>query len=1195
MIIKIGENFNITDSDIKDSDSIMCDPDISNRFSKFAQELKVLAPKANDFLYFSSIMLHSAEAAIINEDGSIKKDASGNPLKCGWDKSANTWKWQCSDPSVRPYKNNNGDIFPEEELLKAYKKWIGKPLCVDHKSSEVDAIRGVIVDAYYDHKNKRVIGLCALDKVNFPELARKVATGYATCVSMGTAVGKAICTDCATVARVESEFCVHMRNKNCYGEINVDLQPIELSIVVNGADPRAKIKQIIASANYLQQRIESEQNVFNKLANTNLNPDELRKMEADLKTLKDSLKTFEDDFSKMSAEMAAQTKDVNNASSGMTESTANDPSDDIQHSNLNTSLSGPPARFADGLLFDLKKMASSFEGKLNNLQQLLNNIKEENMSDISKKGYFQGAGGVNEPTPGKQKYPVDPTNEKLRTQDKQMVGQMDTGPVDGMHPGVDSSPMSEMELKKKLLRAQTEDRAMRRAGFVSKAKESLGYFQGGGEGNEPTPGKAKYPVDPGAKVREKEDKQQTGKKPFPEVGKVDGLYGDDIAKKEKLSRASLKAKFVKAAKIDGSLDVSKSAWQIFLGDKLVLNASVNAITRGNSDALYSGVATKEFGTSLLSNVQKLGVAKVASLYNIAQSEQMAGPMGPPAAPAPAPAPAAGTDPMAGMDMGALDATQPADEAKEPGSPQEGIDSALNEIKNQVADAEKELEALDEEKNTEIPQEATGNVEAAMPAPGAPVTTASLNNVRRELNAALRDNIKVSLNELKAHAKELNTIKQIFANSNELSKEDKVYVTAIAEEALLDSKHALADSKMLNSAFVKYARGTEKLVKSAADPRAFTNAYTGEEEREEREEGLDRVDPREEDVDLEDFDSSSGDEKDETLQSILERLDEGEGGSEDLDGEDVDLDDVGEKDHSDEMKDYETSGHKKHNEFEPEEEGTDMLDSNDPNAPMTEVTLENGEKKFVPAKSVAKSASASLNLTNKEDRIKYRAKLAAEALKFSDMLGKAHPQGGFQTKLDVKPTGDLGKVEGLEEVHSKMMDVANAPPKVRKDAQEIHQLVVQGKIAKEDVGSLVAHGVDPAAVAYYKEMFADADGGKEFAAALVKEHAKAEQETANKVYRAKLARAYDLAYEMAQRGLVSEANISEEVERIMTWNDEGFESMKKVVAKHEVKGLNKKASLPQVGMIEANMVSSDSSSDDLYSALSQAFSANKRSF
>ena len=94
----------------------------------------------------------------------------------------------------------------KSELIKAYKKWIGKPLCVDHKSNSVDHARGFIVDTYYDRDLKRVVALCALDKTNYPELAHEVSTGYQNAVSMGTGVENAICYDCGTVARAEARF-----------------------------------------------------------------------------------------------------------------------------------------------------------------------------------------------------------------------------------------------------------------------------------------------------------------------------------------------------------------------------------------------------------------------------------------------------------------------------------------------------------------------------------------------------------------------------------------------------------------------------------------------------------------------------------------------------------------------------------------------------------------------------------------------------------------------------------------------------------------------------------------------------------------------------------------------------------------------------------------------------------------------------
>src|SRR5574338_2457 len=268
--IKLGELIEISIVENTESCLPSVSAEILENFRKFATNLKKIAPKAEDFLYFSAVMMHAAEASALNEDGTPRLTLKGEPVEVGWDTSNGTWKWSSNDPHIRPYKNSNGDIFPEAELIKAYKKWKHKPLCVDHKSSSVDHVRGFIVDTYYDRNLKRIIALCALDKAGFPQLARQISTGVSNCVSMGTAVGRAICSDCARVARTEADFCDHMRKKSGYGEINVDLNPIELSIVVNGADLKANIKNIIAAANTLNSYVETKQRELDKLSQLNL-------------------------------------------------------------------------------------------------------------------------------------------------------------------------------------------------------------------------------------------------------------------------------------------------------------------------------------------------------------------------------------------------------------------------------------------------------------------------------------------------------------------------------------------------------------------------------------------------------------------------------------------------------------------------------------------------------------------------------------------------------------------------------------------------------------------------------------------------------------------------------------------------------------------------------------------------------------
>src|SRR5262249_16182835 len=147
---------------------------------------------------------------------------------------------------------------------------------------------------------------------------------------------------------------------------------------------------------------------------------------------------------------------------------------------------------------------------LHNKEALMSNQD----TSMNKEGYFQGGGGVNEPTPGQKKYPVDPKNEDMRLKgDKQMVGQPpfpEVGAVDGLHPSPASAdPKDELERKKMLARAEEEQRALRRAAALQKAKDNLSktkeaYWQGGGGVNEPAPKEVKYPKDPlNEKLREK--------------------------------------------------------------------------------------------------------------------------------------------------------------------------------------------------------------------------------------------------------------------------------------------------------------------------------------------------------------------------------------------------------------------------------------------------------------------------------------------------------------------------------------------------------------------------------------------------------------------------------------------------------------------------------------------------------------------
>ena len=1166
MFIKIGEALDI----LKVEDVQSCIPAVSeevlDNFRKFAANLKKVAPKAENFLYFSAVMMHAAEAASLNDDGSIKLTSSGEPVKVGWDEGNNgSLRWKSNDPSIKPYKNANCDIFPEKELIKAYKKWIGKPLCIDHKSSSVDHVRGFIVDTYYDRDLKRVIALCALDKENYPDLARKVATGYSSSVSMGTAVGRAICSDCGRVARVESEFCDHMRNKTCYGEINVDLNPIELSIVVNGADPKAHIKHIIAAAKNLNDYVEKKEKEISKIADNfsasfNVNTKDGESSSINIQA--PTLEKLQQDVSNAMVELAQLAESLNKSEKDTNDSAFNQSSgsvsmDETDLPNTDSGLAPPHVRYAStnveaNLVSELRAVMSSVETKLSQMKTSLDEIEktstnltaarcpanrdqEENMSgsnNIKKESYFQGAPG-DEPTPGKPKYPVDPTNENLRTKGDKHMDADDTGPTTGLFPG-------DLEQKKMLARAEAEQRALKRQGLVDAAKNALeqskrAYFQQGDKNpEEPTPGKPKYPVDPtNQQLREKEDKQMVGAKPFPEVGPVDGMYPGDKEVKEKLSRASLKARFVKSANEDGTQNLGGSHWDVYLGDKLLLTASVNELSGGRAGFFYDSIATKQYGGKLIEKVKVLGAAKVKELVKSAQTPEV------PEAPVTPPAPEAPAEEVA----------TPEDTGKS-GNPEETAVELAEKVRDLSSDLVEVVRSLTGE------QAEMGEIEPTEPEMGAVASeTNTLNTLRTELNGALTHAIKESIAELNEHQQELEMIAGMYAKGG-VNNSNKEFVGTITEDAFTEAKTSIADGTKLMTAFIKYARGTQAIVKRA-EIEAELNALS---------EGDDDMA----------YVNDAGDES--AVNSLINETNDELAAVESLLGDDetevIELD-----------------------EPLPAEA---LADNN-----ALDVVVEDPNEVGEVAREMQGMPDATVNVAasynSKQARAALRAKLAADTLATSSMPREAHPGGGVTTQLDVKPEGDLAKVEVLEETQKAMLDLAKAPPKVRKEAEAIHMLVSQGRLepTDENFAALITEGLDKDAVAYYKKYWGQVDKGSEFASELVKEHVKAEMEQELETYKIKLARAYELTYDMVSRGLCHNdtSAISSQVDEIMKFNDDSFDSLKKVVAKHNPKMHKEAGFMPQVGIIGSGDVSSaPDDSENLVSVLSSALSkTTKRMF
>lgn len=1182
------------------------DSEMLIQFKKFAEELRQIAPKAKDFLYFSAIMMHAAEAALLNDDGSLKKDASGQELTATWEKRGESWKWNCSDSNVRPYKNSNNDIFPEEELIKAHKKWVGRPLCLDHKSSSVDMIRGVIVDTYYDRNKKRVVALCALDKINYPDLARKVSTGVAASVSMGTAVGKAICTEngCHRVARVEADFCDHMRKKSGYGEINIDLSPIELSIVVNGADPQAKIRYIVAAADSIARYVNMKQDELHKLAE-----DETR----DIELSKEVVEGLEQARAML---LQLQTK--------VEQLQGNEEAEQERHEQQTGTETSVAEASQDLTIKQVVPMINSIMKSLGQLDEKFNKLvttKETQMTQ--KNAYFQGPGGVNEPTPGKPKYEKEEADSIRNNQDKHMESPQDTGPVDGLFPG-------DEQKKKELLRAaEVQQRELKRQAALKRVNEVLqkgAYYQGAGGANEPTPGKAKYPKEEADKIRNTEDKHQVGAPPFPGVGKLDGLYDKDLETKKKLLRAKLTAKFIKAAKSDGTLDLGESRWQVYADDKLVMTATVNEITGKKAESLYSSVATREFGRDLIAKIKTEGFEKAASLYKGAQALGGAAPA--PAAPLPGGAGSPMVEPM-GEDPLAMPGEDAGLDQGKSGDPKEMIADISHQLSNLSADLAQANDALNEAPANELQdfdQLAGAGAESALPAAAAS-ETATLINMQKKLSQALVQGIKQTCVDIKDHQEELKLATMLVSDASimkEASSEKKQTINTMVKDACDDAKRTLADGVKLMGAFVKYARGTQSLVKRAnkeialmkktaqfapsgqpGDPLDPTlpgqpsgAAYTAPKTMgpnlgpakpgdpkailPKTKAPVQPTKPQDTATHIKDWPENYGDRS--GLESMLMnntresplggqfQAPRGQGPSGQMadDGNAADT----EVAFNEEMQRFLDKHYKddtakaaakkaleEHKKTEKKDDNKDVGDLKvSPDGGMEGTPEEVG-------KAMKEKEASNFNLKTKEGRAAYRTKLAEKGLTFSDMLTKAHGKGGFTTQLDVKPTGDLAKVETLEETHKAMMDVANAPPKVRKQAEEIQKYVAAGQInPATDFEGLIAQGLDADAVKYWKAYWGQSkDGGSDFGSKLVQDYSNKKVAEEKESYKVKVLRAFSLANEMAEKEMIGKdaSSINTQVNEMLAWNDESFESLKKIVSRSVVK---KASALPQVGML-----------------------------
>jgi len=592
-------NMPVNREDFVSREEVFADTEISNRFAELVDSLKktagadagYIAPvKSDDFLYFRAIMMHAAERCNIDlKTGAVVGDAKFYTER--GDDGDDVWKWNGGSDNRQPYSNQNGDVFPEAELIEAHPGFVGRGLFVNHASDDAEKIRGIIIDAVYDSKFKKVEGLIALDKKAYPELARQIETGYQTGVSMGTQVQASYCTICSNKAIVEADFCSCIRdfkNKLVNGmlcaEVNVGLNPIELSVVTVPADPDARIREVYAMLQKVAGSVEKSNDeslkndykhmldpeCFNETINNNLGVEELKKVIASL--IRDKDVSGNTDLGEVKVVLAGLKDHIEQIDRSV---------QDI-------------AQKSGGL-----QMTDARERAVNR-RKMVN-------------AYLQG-------TEEFTTYPVDPLQDGLRVKDDRQ-----------MHADVPAGGYTEdAAVKSRLQRAENRQ---------SRRERVMAYMQGT---EEPHPPQQYSPEGTNESVRNNEDRQMKAK---------DIPDNVDIPLKQKLQRASqnvdgIVARFVHAYDSVGAVDKPNCKWVIANGDDLLFEASAQEIygddldtvaqTVDNSDdparrTYWQFLASADYGTELIRVVKAEGIENAVLMLKGADALEgpggMADPMG----------------------------------------------------------------------------------------------------------------------------------------------------------------------------------------------------------------------------------------------------------------------------------------------------------------------------------------------------------------------------------------------------------------------------------------------------------------------------------------------------------------------------------------------------------------------------------------
>lgn len=1100
-----------------------------------------VAPKSDEFVYFVCRAIHAMEAAnydpvskaftgdgYIVRRGEDGKDQNGNPVE----------EWQDglwhSASGILPYVNQNGDAFPEAELLadvtnekgdqiKAFESFIGRGLFVNHASDDAEKIRGIILDARWDAGTKGVDILVACDKVAYPELARQIEMGYSNDVSMGTQVQYSLCSECGNKAVTEADYCDHVKNGKGLTaaggtptyEVNNGLNFIEISVVSNGADPKAKIKTVLAALNRQVQERQSR-------LNSCVSPVEAEKLRDELRTIQAQVNELLESKEVVEAKESSCSHGCGGSCDGSCHATASQ--DDLQ--------SRREARYR--IANELGLSLSEEEGNIA-LYNKDNGPIIEGGFDMtkSKKAYFQGGGGLNDPS--STPYDKEDYTSVRDNEDKQMVGQgMEPG-NDGLHPGYDSHPTKpELRWKEELLRA---DVAKRRE--IRKAMLAQAYYQGGGGLNDPSA--TPYDKEDYTSVRDNEDKQMVGQGMEPGNDGLHPGYDSHPTKpelrwKEELLRAKLRAKFVTAN------TKGKSSWTLCAGDTPILTATAEELYPGDLEAKnddnpeitnWDWVASEDYGRNLIKAVKELGFDEVKAQFDQARrlSKTAQG------LPALDEAPGAGPAPDLGGpegDLGAPEGEEGLDEGGEGEmSDKEQISAALGSIE----DAVREIRALNEGEE--------GSVDSLE-------TELDLGEAGAELGG-LGDKLEEASSDV------------------ELQKK----LSVVIREALKD-----ADKLLLRAASLT-GKPASPVVKKASD-----DAAEAKDDVEQAAEALDAGDTE-----------SAKEEVDEAAHELKEAGDDGDKKDADKkDDDDDDKDDDKDADKEASLIARKAARYKLAQELYNLTDG-DMIDEAHPEGGTDtkageqdlegDAHVETEKEQQVADEEVAEKQPRGENVARHEARLKKI--LAMEECDDDDDDKKEDAEDAVEKTAGDKPDfADLDK-DGDEDESAKdaAEDAKDDKDDDKDDDDDKKEASMNDRRRlrhKAVAGLMSSAEVDGETKAYYNELFNESALGnqadpatKSFGNELTQDYYSEKKTAAAHEMKTRMKRAYKVAMKQAEIGQIekSQEALEEQVDRLMSMDDAGFEAFEDVVdntnvvkdAKVERAGLKKSAGAVRVGMVE----------------------------